>query len=216
MATTHALAAEQRDKLGTRHCRRLREKGKLPAVLYGHKKGSVHLTLDAKDAITHIESGEKLFELSIADGDAQTALLKDIAFDYMGTRIVHLDFERVDLDELVTVNILMRFKGDAVGLKTAGAILMHPTTEITVQCAVKDLQDSLDVDISSVDVGAALHAGGVELPAGWKLLTDPDSVLAGIQITKKEAEGEEVEAVGEAGEGAPEIIGEKKEEESKE
>jgi len=214
MAKTHSLTAEKRDQVGSRHCQRLRAQGKLPAVLYGHKKGSVNLSLDAKDTITHVESGEKLFELSIADGDAETALLKDIAFDYLGTRIVHLDFERVNLDEQVTVSILLNFKGEAVGLKAAGAMMMHPSTEISIQCAVKDLQDSLDVDISAVDLGASLNAGMVELPAGWKLLTDPDNVLAAIQITKKEAEGEEVEAEG--GEEAPEVIGEKKEEESKE
>lgn len=214
MATTHALSAEKRDKLGSRQCRRLRAQGVLPAVLYGHKKGSIHLSLNAKDTISHIESGEKLFELTIADGASETALLKDIAFDYLGTRIIHLDFERVDLDELVTVNILVHFKGDAVGLKNSGAIIVYPTTEIAVQCAVRDLQDSLTVDVSGVDIGASLHAGAVELPAGWKLLADPDLLLAAIEITKKEAEGEEVE-VGE-GAAAPEVIGEKKEGESKE
>ncbi len=217
MSQTHELSAEKRSGVGSRDAQRLRKEGKLPAVLYGHKLGTEHIMLDAKEAITHFEAGEKVFELKLG-GKSETALLKDLAYDFLGRQIIHADFERVDLDEKVTVNIPIHLKGEAKGLKTAGALLIHPASDIEVECRVRDMQDSLDVDVSHLGVGDALHASEVTLPAGWTLMSDPDTVLAAIQIKKEEAEGEEVEVEG--GEGEPEVIAEKKgdddEDESKE
>ena len=214
MSKTHELAAQARTTVGTRDAQRLRAEGKLPAVLYGHKQENAHLALDAKEALLHFEAGEKLFELKIDGAATETALLKDLGYDYLGRRIIHADFERVNLDETVTVNVPIHLKGESKGLKTAGAILMHPNNEISVTCRVRDMQDSLDVDISDLEVGGALHAGDVKLPEGWTLDTDADTVLAAIQVTKEEAEGEAAEV--EAGEAEPERLTEKKEEESKE
>lgn len=216
MSQTHELSAEKRSGVGSRDAQRLRKEGKLPAVLYGHKLGTEHIMLDAKEAITHFEAGEKVFELKLG-GKSETALLKDLAYDFLGRQIIHADFERVDLDEKVTVNIPIHLKGEAKGLKAAGALMIHPASDIEVECRVRDMQDSLDVDVSHLGVGDALHAGEVTLPAGWTLMSDPDTVLAAIQIKKEEAEGEEVQVEG--GEGEPEVIAEKKgedEDESKE
>jgi len=205
MSIAHPIEAQPRETVGTRHCRRLRESGRIPVVLYGHKKGPTHLSLDAKEALTHIHAGEKVYEIR-TDGAVETALLKDLSYDYLGTNILHADFERVDLDEEVTVNVRLHLVGDAPGLKHAGAMLVQSQTEMAVRCAVRALQDSLDVDISALDLGAALHAGDISMPGGWVLDTDPEAVLATIQIAKKEAEGEEVAA--ETGEGEPEVLAE--------
>ncbi len=215
MSQTHELSAEKRESVGTRESQRLRKEGKLPAVLYGHKLGTEHIMLDAKEALTHFEAGEKVFELKLG-GKSETALLKDLAYDYLGRRIIHADFERVDLDEKVTVHIPIHFRGDAKGLKAAGALMIHPASDIQVECRVRDMQDSLDVDLSHLDVNESMHASEITLPSGWTLMSDADAVIAAIQVKKEEAEGEEVEVEGGAGE--PEVIAEKKddEDESKE
>jgi large subunit ribosomal protein L25 len=215
--TTNELTAEPRDQLGTRNAQKIRKEGKLPVVLYGHKKGAVHLSLDAKLAITRIEAGEKIFAINTGGASPETALLKDVNYDYMGMRIIHADFERVNLDEVVTVNVPIRLIGDAVGLKTGGAMLIHTVNEIAVECKVADMQDSLEVDVSTLDVGGTFHSREVELPAGWKLQSDPDAVIAAIQIKKQEETAEEGEAEGGAEE--PEVLADKddsKKDESKE
>jgi large subunit ribosomal protein L25 len=207
MSQTHELSAETREAVGTRNCKRLREEGKLPAVLYGHKLGTAHIALDAKEAISHFEAGEKVFELKL-EGKSETALLKDLAYDYLGRRIIHVDFERVDLDEKVTVNIPIHLKGDAKGLRAAGALMIHPANDIEIECRVRDMEDSFDVDVSHLEVGDSLHAGELKLPDSWELKSDPETVLAAILVKQEEAEGEEVEV--EAGDGEPEVIAEKK------
>jgi large subunit ribosomal protein L25 len=188
----------------------VRNAGGLPAVVYGHKEEPVSITLNAHEAVGHISKGEKLFELDI-QGTKQHVLLKDLGYDYLGTNIIHADFARVDLNERVDTKAPLRFVGDAKGLKSAGAIMMHPHTEVELNVLISNLPDHIDVDVSEMGVGDVIHASDVKLPLeSMVLLSDPDTIVA--QIVMKAVQEEEGEA-GEVGaEGAePEVIKEKKE-----
>jgi len=212
MTKTHEIKARKRDRLGSRYARRVREQGGLPAILYGHGEKPEPLTLDSKEALSHILAGEKVFRVQIEGGPGeQTVLLKDIQFDYLGTNVVHVDFARVDLNEMVEVQLPIHLRGDAKGLEAAGATLLHPTSAISVKCRVTDIMEHFDVDVSDLDVGDALHAGDLKLPAGVELASEPDEVIALIQVrAEEEAEGEAVAVEGEGAE--PEVISERKEE----
>jgi large subunit ribosomal protein L25 len=109
----------------------VREAGGLPAVLYGHKEEPVAVSIDRKEALSHINKGEKVFRLQM-DGakDAQTVLLKDVQFGYLGNDIVHCDFAACRSRDRVTVKVPIHLIGEAKGLKNAGAILMHPVSEV--------------------------------------------------------------------------------------
>ncbi|MCA9274460.1 MAG: 50S ribosomal protein L25 [Phycisphaerales bacterium] len=208
--TTTQLSAKKRERTGSRYSQRVRNAGGLPAVVYGHKEEPVSITLDAHQTIMHLSKGEKVFELDI-EGAKQHVLLKDLGYDYLGTNIIHADFARVDLNERVDVNVHLRFVGDAEGLKTSGAIMMHPHTEIELNVLVTNLPDHIDVDVSGMKVGDVMHASDVKLPLDtMKLVTDEDTIVA--QIVMKAVQEDEGEA-GEVGaEGAsPEVIKEKKE-----
>lgn len=209
---TTQLSAEKRERTGSRYAQRVRNSGGLPAVVYGHKEEPVSITLNAHEAIGHIQKGEKLFELELG-GNKQHVLLKDLGYDYLGTNIIHADFARVDLNERVDVNAHLRFVGDAKGLKTAGSIMMHPHTEIELNVLISNLPDHIDVDVSNMEVGDVIHASDVKLPLeSMKLVSDPDTIVA--QIMLKAVQEDEGEA-GEVGaEGAsPEVIKEKKDKE---
>lgn len=204
---TTKLAVEKREKLGSRYCQRLRAAGKLPAVIYGHKKDPVAITLDAKDAITHFSKGEKLFTLEI-EGKSEHVLLKDLGYDYLGTNIIHADLSRVDLNERVDTRASLRLIGDASGLKTAGAILMNPLHELELNCVVTNLPDEIEVDIAGLEVGDAIHARDVKLPIEtMKLVTDPDAIVVQIIMSKAQETDEESEVDGAA---APTLVDEKK------
>lgn len=208
--TTTQLSAKKRERTGSRYSQRIRNAGGLPAVVYGHKEEPVSITLDAHETVMHLSKGEKVFELDI-EGAKQHVLLKDLGYDYLGTNIIHADFARVDLNERVDVNVHLRFVGEAEGLKTSGAIMMHPHTEIELNVLVTNLPDHIDVDVSGMKVGDVMHASDVKLPLDtMKLVTDEDTIVA--QIVMKAVQEDEGEA-GEVGaEGAsPEVIKEKKE-----
>jgi len=211
MLATSTLNAIRRDRVGSRYSRRVREQGLLPAVVYGHKQDPVAISVDAKDTIRRVMGGEKVFELMI-DGRKETVLLKELQYGYLGNNLVHLDFERVDLDEKIETNVVVRLLGEAVGLKTAGAILVHPVTSIEVRCTVRTLPSHLEADISHLEVGKALHAGDVPLPPGVELVSDAKTIIAAVELTKEEV-APVAEAAAVEGEAAqPEVITAKKKE----
>lgn len=203
------LSAQRRERIGSRYAKRDRDAGKLPAIVYGHGETPVPITLDRKDALIHFVKGEKVFELAL-DGKNQYVLLKDLGYDHLGTNIIHADFARVNLDERVNTKAHLHLVGTPLGLKKAGAVLIKPITELELNCTVTTIPESIEVDISELDVGHALHAGDVKLPAGsMKLLTDTDAVIAQIVIQGEIAVSAEA---GEAGATAaePVVITEKK------
>lgn len=184
---TPVLNAKTRERLGSRYAKRLRAAGQLPAVVYGHKQEPTPVTLDAREAVRHISKGEKVFSLNI-DGKQQYVLLKDLGYDYLGTNIVHADFARVDLNERVDTHAHLKFVGEPIGMKKAGAVLVHPVNEISLNCLVTNIPDHIEVDISGLDVGDMLQAGQINLPIStMKLLTDPSTVIVQVIILKEEA-----------------------------
>lgn len=213
MQNAPTLNAGRRERLGSRYSRRYRDQGKLPAVVYGHGSPPLPVVVDAKEAITHIRKGEKVFTLAIeGENSSQTVLLKDLGYDYLGNNIIHADFARVDLNERVHVRVQVHLIGDAKGLKTAGNILMHPTTQVDIECRVADIPDHVEVDISELDVGHAITASEIKLPKpDMKMLTDPHAIVAQC-VVQLEVKGEEAAVV--SAEGAqPEVITAKKPEE---
>ncbi|MDF1870505.1 MAG: 50S ribosomal protein L25 [Phycisphaerales bacterium] len=207
--TTPTLTAAKRERTGSRYSRRLRESGSLPAVVYGHKEEPVSIALDMHETMLHLKKGEKLFELDL-EGTKQHVLLKDLGYDYLGTNIIHADFSRVDLNERVDTRAHLTFVGEAAGLKTSGAIMMHPINDIELNVLISNLPDHIDVDVSEMEVGDVLHASDVKLPLeSMKLLTDPDTIIA--QIVMKAVQEDDTDESGEvSAEGAsPEVIGEK-------
>jgi large subunit ribosomal protein L25 len=208
------LVAKKRDRVGSRYSARIREQGGLPAIVYGHKEEPVPVSLDAREALTHITKGEKVFQLQLdgAKGEPQTVLLKDLQFDYLGTRVVHADFARVSLTDRVSVKVPVHLIGEAKGLKTAGAILMHPTSDIEIECVVTEIPDYIEVRIDELDVDHTITAGEVKLPSSsMKLKTDSHAILAQVIIQAETVTAEA--ATVEAGAAAqPEVLTAKKEE----
>ena len=207
MKKTVNLAATSRDRLGSRYSARVRSSGGLPAVLYGHGEAPTPITLDGKEARRHINAGGRVFSIAI-NGKEQIALLKDIQFDYLGDTIIHADFARVDLNEKVEVKIHVKLTGEAAGLKHAGAVLLHPASELVVRCTVTEIPDELEVDISNLEVDHSIHVREITAPAGVEILTDPEAVVATIHMKKEEVVAEAAAAEGAAAE--PEVIREKK------
>ncbi|MAY74754.1 MAG: 50S ribosomal protein L25 [Phycisphaerae bacterium] len=207
------LNATKRERIGSRYARRDREAGRLPAIVYGHKVEPVAVSLDAHATLLLLHKGEKVFQLHLEGGsESEFVLVKDLQYDYLGTNIVHCDLERVDLDERIHIKVPVHFIGESncKGLKSAGTTLMHPMSELDLECAVTNLPDFLEVDITNLEVGGTIHAKDVQLPKEtMRLLSDPDGVVAHIVAHGgSDADGDEAGSVD--GQAAPEVLSEKK------
>ena len=116
-----ALPTEPRPGLGKRHAARLRKRGLIPAIIYGHKKDPVAVALPHEELEAAIRHHVRLVELKL-EGKGETALIKEVQHDYLGRAIVHVDFERVDKDEKVEIEVDIELKGTP----PANAVLDQP------------------------------------------------------------------------------------------
>lgn len=192
------LPAEPRDTLGTRATRRLREAGKLPAIVYGHKQDAVNVTVPAKPFNESLKKGAHVFELAIG-GKKENALLKDVQYDHLGTQIIHIDFARVDLNEKVTVTVGIELKGDAPGEKDGG-ILQQIMSDIEVECVVTEIPHSIVYNVSNLKLDESVHVRDLALPAGVTTEVDPEQIVAVCHAVKEEVVEEA------AAEGEPDVI----------
>ena len=200
--TIPQVAAQKRDRLGTRYAARLRKEGQLPAVVYGHGQDPLHVAIDQHQITEIIHENHQLVELDIS-GQSESCLIKDMQWDYMGDNIIHVDLTRVDMGEEVEVAVTLELTGEPEALKEEGAILDHPVSEITVSCRADSIPETLSHDIEGVTLEKAATAGDLVLPSGVKLVTDAETVIAQIQIVQEAPAEEEVAAEGDE----PEVIG---------
>lgn len=211
MKVEHTLNVERRERTGTRYAKRDRDAGKLPAVLYGHGKPPVSLSLNAKRAIRFFESGEKLFNISLdSEGAQQAVFLKDVQFDYLGDSIVHVDLTRVNMDEVISTNVPIEFYNEPKGMGE-GDVLQTQMDAAPVKCAIKDLPDNIRIDLSRIEPGTPFTAGMLKLGDNVELDTDPEDIVVNIATVKESDTEIEGEAESITAEGAePEVITEKK------
>lgn len=213
-ATQPRIKADVRDRTGTRYAARVRAQGKLPAVIYGHKQDPVHIAVDASELIELLHHNAHLIEVEVA-GKSEPCLVKDIQWDHLGSKIIHVDLARVDLTEEVQVEIEVELTGEAVGLKEIGALLEQSHNTIQVKCRADAIPERLTHDVSGLGVGDSLLVSGLTLPAGVTAVSDPDTLIAHLSVTKIEVEEVEEETVAE-GEDQPEVIGKPEDEEKAE
>ena len=187
--------------------KRLRQSGKIPAVLYGHGEGTVMLTASEKQINKMINNDSHIVELS---GEVSgTALVKEVQWDALGSNVIHLDLARVDANELVEVTLQVELHGEAPGLKSGG-VVTQVQKEITILCPVSAVPDNILCEVGALELDGVISASDLALPQGAELTGSPDETIASCQEPKEEVEEEPVEGA----EGAqPEVIGEDKKEE---
>jgi large subunit ribosomal protein L25 len=200
------LKAEKRQHAGSKSSSRLRDTGRLPATIYGHKQAPESVSLDKHEFTLKLQHGIKLFDLEI-DGKNDKMLVKDLQYDYLGKSVIHVDFLRVDLAEKVKVTVPIEVKGVAKGAAEGGIIQSH-FDKIELECIVTDIPKAIVVNVKELGIGDAIHAGDLKLPEGARLVTDPKALILTCNIVIAAKSTEEVEA--ETPVAGPEVITERK------
>ena len=103
-------------------------------------------------------------------------LVKDLQYDHLGKTVIHADLMRVNLSERVTVQVMLDIRGTAAGTHQGG-IVEELMNAVEVECEVRNIPESLLVDIKNLEINEVFHAGQVDLPEGMKLITEPDAVV---------------------------------------
>ena len=211
MAKTLLLKAEVREHTGSKAVRKIRQKGQIPAIVYGHKQEPVAISLDEHDFVEGLHHGHRLMDIQIGR-NKEKMIVKELQYDYLGKNIIHADLMRVDISESIKVTVPIELKGTAVGTHEGGIIEEH-TDHLEIECKANAIPETIVVSVKDVHVGTALHAGDIELPSGVKLVSSPEILLVTCHLVAAAKTTEEVEEEMPA---APEVIGETKEEEAEE
>jgi large subunit ribosomal protein L25 len=212
MAESVVLEAQERTGSGSRAARKLRDEGKVPAVVYGHGEGTASITLPADELTKAIRHGARVIDLN-QGGKLQKALIRELQWDALGHAILHADFARVSADERITLDVRVELRGTAPGV-TAGGVLVQQLHNLHVECPVISVPESIRVNVGEMQMDQILHVRDLVLPEGVVVKNDPDAIVA--QVTQKIVEGETPAEAASPEQAEPEVIGKKKEEEGEE
>ncbi|MDC7231359.1 MAG: 50S ribosomal protein L25 [Sphaerochaetaceae bacterium] len=194
-----SLKAKPRtEDFGSAGARRLLRGGQIPAVIYG-KKDPVHIALDAREFTNKMRHFSETALLKIAVGRKHyEVLLKDYQEDLMRGEIKHVDFYEVTRGQALRTLVAVVLKGSPIGTREGG-VLDQVLHEIEIECLPKDLPDSIEADVSHLEINQALHLSDMKFPETIKVLEDMSRTVASVKGVKAEvvetAEEEEEAAV---------------------
>jgi len=168
------INATTRTDLGKGASRRLRLTEHLPAIIYG-SGDPVSLTIDQREIRPHVDN--EVFYASIVDlvvdgkKKAEKVIVRDIQHHPFKIDVIHVDFQRVDAKKPMHINVQLHFIGEEVapGVKVGGGLVSHVLNEVEVICLPKDIPEFIEVDVSAVELGGAVHLTDLKMPKGVEL-----------------------------------------------
>jgi len=216
MAEKFVVKAEKKEIGGKNVNRRLRGDGKVPVVVYGGGTESVAAVAELKDlaAVLRSDAGvNTVFSLDIS-GDVNDVIFQDRQIDPIRGRLIHADLRRFAKGEKIEMTVPVHLVGEPEALKEEGAVLSQAMREVVLYCEPAMTPEFLELDVSGLEAGHALHVSDLEVGEGIELREDPEDVVASIVIVKEVelepqvVEGAEPVVEGEEGEAPKEEAGE--------
>lgn len=184
------IEVKKRDVTGSRAMIKIRERGHIPAILYGHGEENVCLTVALDTVNGLIKHGTRLVTMT---GDIDdTALLRAVQWSSMGDYIIHVDFARVSQSELVEVPVPIHLHGEAPGALSSAGQLRFVTHEIQIRCPAASIPEFLVCEIGGLQLGQSIHVNELKLPEGASAITPGGVVI--VQVAAQSAVAEEAAA----------------------
>ena len=198
------VTADRREQKGKGPARRLRQKGLIPAVVYGRKSEPTHLAVNPAALMKAIETPHRFNTVLTLkmDGAEKYVLFKDYTVDPVSRKLLHADFLEVKLDEPVRVEVPVVTTGHAIG-QTDGGILSIATHEISLEALPAKIPVRIEVDVTNLKIGSSIHVSELTPPEGCKFKYATDYVVAFVAVPEKEEVVAAVAAVPAEGAAAP-------------
>ena len=212
------VQAKPRDGRGKNDARRTRRAGMVPITVYGGCAQTVSAVAQLSDlaAILRSEAGRNtIFTIEVEGFGESEVMFHDRQIDPVRGRLIHADLTRLVKGQKIEVTVPLHLIGEPIGVKEKQGVLEQTLREIQIRCEPREIPDTLDVDVSNLDVHDTLHVSDIKVSEAIEILTDAEFVIATVGIVKEEAAPEPVVEGEEPAE--PEVIGKgKKEEEGEE
>jgi len=193
------LAAETGRRPGSGAARRLRAAGKVPAVVYGHGRPPLPVAVDARElraALTTNAGRNALLDLRV-DGDSHLTLAREIQRHPLRHTVVHVDFLVVGRDEVVAAEVPLTMVGDAEAVRRGDGLVDQQLFMLAVRATPAAIPAAVEVDVSALEIGAALRVGDLALPPGVSTEVDPETAVV-VGVAPRVAEAAEAAEAGDA------------------
>lgn len=182
------VSVEVRNESGKGAARRARAAGKVPGILYGQKEAPVTITVDPLVLQKSLDKERKrntVLSLAVGKDQVVTAMIRDVQIDPMSRQVVHVDFIRVSMDQDVKVTVPLVLIGTPVGV-TNGGNLHQSMHSVPLAAKPAAIPSKLEIDVSGLNIGEALHASDLKLGAGVRVLLEAKEALASVVMPRAE------------------------------
>src|SRR5437016_6124002 len=179
MATV-SFNATARENTGKGAARSLRSRGQVPAVIYGHGRDPLPLSLNARDLdklLGHIQAESTVIEVTV-DGQTAKTLIREIQRHPIKRQILHVDFQALVAGEKVTVSIPIVLTGIPEGVRLEGAVLDQTLRELEIEVDPANIPDHVELDVTNMVIGDSFHVSDIKLPEGVEVQDDPETSVA--------------------------------------
>jgi large subunit ribosomal protein L25 len=181
---------------------KLRRTGRVPAVVYHKGEETVTISIDEIALSKLVHSSEShLIDLQYPDGKSTRSFIKDLQFDPVSDRVIHVDFQLFSADEVVEMEVPTHFEGECPGVKIGGGKLQVNLHSVTLKGKPEDMPQHFTIDVSELELGHTLHIRDLKLGAlegKVVILDDADASVVSAMAPRKEVEASAEEAAGEA------------------
>ena len=205
----NTLEAQARTSGNKNAARRVRQDGKIPAVVYGAGQDSLPVAVDPRQVtrILNSETGHNtIFDLAL-DGAKTKAMIVDWQYEPIKGKLLHIDVKRIAMDKKLAVMVPIELIGEPAGVKTQGGILEQMLREVEVECLPADIPSHIDVDVTELVFGKVLRVADLPHSDKLKFLTDENQPVAHVTVVKEEVVATPEAVAAEAGAPAePEVI----------
>ncbi len=204
------VEVKSRGDLGKNASRRLRSEGQIPAIVYGARKEPVPIVVDPKKILEIIrsESGvNTIFQLGLAEKEARRhVMIKEYQVDPVKGNLIHADFVRIQMDEVIEVDVPVHVTGEAAGVKLDGGILEHVTRQVRVSCLPGDIPEHITIEVTPLKIGDALRVSDLPKSDRYRILTETDQTLVVVSPPAKEEAAVPAAEAAPAAPAEPEVI----------
>jgi len=191
MSKFEKLNVDIRKEHGTSAARRARLQNKVPAVVYHSGVEATPLSVDKISLNKALRTGQMIFEVNVEDKD-QFVLVKEIQYHPVTDEIIHIDFQKVQEDEKISLEVTVRSSGEAQGVKLGG-LLVQMLNSVNIKCRPAEIPEFLEIDVTDMEMNTNLFVKDITLPEDVEMLTADDIAVVSVQEPKEEKEEQVVE-----------------------
>jgi large subunit ribosomal protein L25 len=203
------IPATRRELLGSKHTRRVRQRGQIPAIIYGHQEEPIPIAVDAHEVSMLLSHHSRVVTIDLENQKSQY-LIKAVQYDHLDTAPIHLDLMRVDMDEKIELEVEVVLRGVPKGAHEGG-VLLQMLNRVRVACIVTEIPEEIRHSVVELGLDEAVHVSDLRVPEGVTILNEPNELIAICREPAAQVEVAPVEGA-EAVAAEPEVIGKKPEE----